>query len=220
MALGKKLERYLIKNNIDYDELLHKTVYTAYDLAQTTKKKLSDIAKTIAFKVDNKYILVVLPASHRVDLMKLKKMLKAKKLTIVKEVQLSKVFKIKPGTIVPFASFHNVPIYVDKALLSSRVILINSGSFTSSLQVKTKSLVEQGASTLTTFSKKHLKDPIVKKKVAATVKKVKKTLLKKNKNIISHIKVSKKRVRAKQSQKRKTVNKRPKAKRVSRKKRT
>jgi|ETNmetMinimDraft_26_1059896.scaffolds.fasta_scaffold46213_2 Ala-tRNA(Pro) deacylase len=179
MAIAKKLENYLIKNNIDYEVVAHRTVYTAYDLALTTKKKLSEIAKTVAIKADQKHVLFVLPASHRLDTKKVKKLLNAKKLTIVKEIDLAKVFKIKSGAVIPFATFHKVPIYVDKNLLKSRVILIRGGSFKESLQVKAKSLIDQGGEALTTFSKKHFSEPKSPKKKAA--KKMKKSISQKAK---------------------------------------
>ena len=158
MAIPKKFETYLKKNDIVHDIVTHRKIYTAFDLAQTTGKKLSDIAKTVAIKADTTYALVVIPASHRLDLTKLKKTLSAKKLTMVREVQLAKVLKVKPGSITPFATFYNIPVYVDKSLLKSRVILVSTGSFTDSLKVKTKVLLDKGAETLTTVSKKHFSD--------------------------------------------------------------
>lgn len=162
MSIPKKIEKYLHQHKIDHKVVVHKTVYTAYDLAQTTKRKLSSIAKTIALKADQKYILVVLPATHRLDTVRLSKLLKVKKLRIVKEVELASVFKIKPGAIVPFATFHNVPIYVDKTLLKSRVVLVSGGSHTESLQLKAKTIIDSGAKALSGVSKKYLQDKLPK----------------------------------------------------------
>jgi Ala-tRNA(Pro) deacylase len=158
MSIPKKLKNYLRKHNIDYRVVAHKTAYTAYDLAQTTKEKLKNVAKSVALKADRKYAVVVVPASHRLDLAKLKKALNASTLSIVKEVELARVFKVKPGAIVPFATFHKVPVYVDRTLLKSRVVLISGGSYTASLKVKTRTLVERGGELLAAVSKKYLSD--------------------------------------------------------------
>ena len=158
MALSKKLEKYLKKHGIDYKLVKHKTVYTAFDLAKTTGKKLADIAKTVALKADKKYMLVVVPASHRLSIPHLQKLLKSKSISIVKEVSLSKVFKVKPGAIVPFASFHSVPVYIDKQLLKNKIVLVSGGSYTESLELKTKTLLERGAEALQSFSKAYLAD--------------------------------------------------------------
>ena len=174
MPVPKKLVKFLDEHGIDHEILEHKTVYTAFDLAQTTKKKLQEIAKTLAIKADQKYVLVVVPASHRLDLGKLKKLLKAKKLEIVKETQIAKAFKVKPGTLTPLAKFHNVPVYVDKALLKSKLVVVNAGSYTESLAMKAKDLLTVGAEAAGNFAKTHkFKKPKVTKCKKKTVKKCK-----------------------------------------------
>lgn len=154
MPIPAKLKNYLDKNKINYEEIKHKTVYTVHDKAETMKKKLKEIAKTLALKADKKYILVVLPADARLDLAKLKNLLGVKKLEIIKETVLSKVFKIKPGTHVPFGTYHKIPVFVDKALLKSRVVIASAGSYTDSVKIKTKDLLRTGGELLNSFSKK------------------------------------------------------------------
>ena len=154
MPIPAKLKKFLEKNNIDYEELKHKTVFTVHDKAKTLKMKLKELAKTLALKADKKYLLVVLPADSMLDIAKLKKILGAKKLEIVKETVLSKVFKIKPGAQVPFGTYHKVPVFVDQALLKSKVIIASAGSYTESIKMKTKDLLKTGGEALTSFSKK------------------------------------------------------------------
>jgi len=154
MAIPKKLQNFFKKNKIKGEVLMHKKVYTVYDKAKTLGKKLQEIGKTIAMKADQKHILVVLPASHRIDLAKLKKLLKVKKLEIVKETVLSKIFKIKPGTHVPFGTYHNIPVFIDKALLKSKAIVVSAGSYTDSMKLSAKELIKSGGQSLVSFSKK------------------------------------------------------------------
>lgn len=171
MSISKKLQKILDEKKIKHEILKHKTVYTAFDLAQTLGKKLTEVAKTLALKVDKRYILIVLPASHRADLARLKKLLKVKKIEIIKETEMSKIFKVKPGAIVPFGSFHGVPVYIDKALLKSKVIIASAGTFSESIRLKTKDLLLAGVEKIDSFSKPHkFKKP---KPVKAKTKKVK-----------------------------------------------
>lgn len=120
----------------------HKTVYTAYDLAQTLKAKLGEIAKTLVVKADKFYVLVVLPASHKLDLGKLKKFLKAKKVEIAKEKVMSTVFKVKPGAITPFGELHKVPVYLDKALLKAKKIIASAGTYEDSVVMTVKNFLK------------------------------------------------------------------------------
>ncbi len=154
MAIPKKLKTYLDKNKIKHEVLSHKTVYTVFDKAKTLERKLEGLAKTLALKADKSYLLVVVPASRRLDLAKLKKLLKVKKLEIVKETVLSKIFKVKPGNQVPFGTFHRVPVYIDRALLKNKAIIVGAGSYTDSLKLAARDLLKTGGETLISFSKK------------------------------------------------------------------
>ena len=71
MALSSKLKKFLDAKKVKYNIVDHKTVFTAYDLAQTMKEKLENIAKTIVVKADKVDLLVVLPGYRRVDFSKL-----------------------------------------------------------------------------------------------------------------------------------------------------
>lgn len=136
MAIPKKITNYLEKNKVKYETIAHKTVYTAYDLAQTLKIKLQEIAKTLIVKTDKGYAIAVLPASMMLDLAKLKKLLQAKKIEIAKELVMKKIFKVKPGTVVPFGSLHKTPVVMEKSLAKAKQIIANAGSYTDSIKIK------------------------------------------------------------------------------------
>src|SRR3989338_3348834 len=160
--IPKTLQKHLARLGVNADAVLHKTVYTAYDLAQTTGIKLEHIAKTILLKVEPPYgetktrhIIAVLPASHQLDLKKLKEILKAKKISIADERLMSKLFEIKAGAITPFSAMHgNVPVFIDKALLKAKKIMTRSGSFTDSVFLKPKDFLEATAGSISSFAKK------------------------------------------------------------------
>lgn len=157
---------HLKKNKIKHEVLKHKTVYTAYDLANTLAKKLNEIAKTLVVKVDKKYVLVVLPAHLRLDLAKLKKVMKAKSAELAPEKVMEKVFKVKPGAVTPFGSLHKVEVLLDKALLKTQKAIISAGSFTESLRLKVKDLHKLEKATLADVGEK------VKKQAKKIIKKV------------------------------------------------
>lgn len=142
MAIPKKLLSHLDKNKIKYEILKHRTVFTAYDLAQTMKKKLQEIAKTLLVKADKKYYLVVIPAHFKLDFGNLKKMLKAKKVSIAKEKEMQNQFNVKPGAITPFGTIHKAEVLLDKGLLKTRDAIFSAGSFTESLRMKVKDFLK------------------------------------------------------------------------------
>lgn len=177
MPISKKLLSHLDKNKIKYEILKHKTVYTAYDLANTLKKKLSEIAKTLVIKADKNYYLVVIPAHYRLDLGKLKKMLKSKKIEIAKENVMEKIFKVKAEAITPFGTIHKAGVVVDRALLKTREVILGAGSFTESLGLKIKDFLKIEKPLQGNFGQRFISEIIAKPKV------VKKKTKKRKKNV-------------------------------------
>lgn len=143
MKIPAKVTNYLNKHNVKYDVVKHKTVYTAYDLAQTLKRKLNEVVKTLVIKVDKGHALVILPASHQVDFKALKKAIGAKLVDIDKENVMAKLFKVKPGAVSPFhGPLHKLPVYVDKTVVKLQKAVVQAGSFENSLHLKTKDLLK------------------------------------------------------------------------------
>ncbi len=132
-----QLTKLLDKTKVKYNLLKHKVVYTAHDLAQTTKRKLSEIAKVVLVKVSgpqpvianevkqsknrlprspkrslamtNYFALIVLPAGKYLDLSGIKKALKAKKVSLATEKEIKAKLKTKIGLLHPFGNFFNSP---------------------------------------------------------------------------------------------------------------
>lgn len=142
MPIPAKVKKYLDKQDIDYDEIVHKTVYTAFDAAQTLKKELKQIAKNLLVQVDKTYVLVVVPADKKIDLAKVKKAFKAKKISIPNEKLMIKVLKIKPGAISSFGKLHQLETLVDKAMLKTKQAVFSTGSFTDSVFMKVKDFIQ------------------------------------------------------------------------------
>jgi hypothetical protein len=150
MAIPKKLIAYLQKNKIRFESVPHKTVYTAYDLAQTAGEKLEKITKTLLVKIElpkvNKtgpnYYLVAVPASYRIDLKAVNKFLKIAKSQLTGEKEMKKLGML-PGAGTPFVGFYgNVGLILDKALVKAGKALVRAESFTDSLRVNIKDLIK------------------------------------------------------------------------------
>jgi len=154
MALSAKLNKHLAANKVVYTLVPHKTVFTVYDLAQTTKVKLNTIIKTLLVKADKDYVLAVLPAHLRLDLVALKKELKVKTLSLAKEKDMLTKFKVKPGAMTPFGSMYKVAVVADKSLLKAEKVLMSAGSFTESLHLKMKSYLKTEAPKMAKIGKK------------------------------------------------------------------
>ena len=155
MSISKKLLNHLGRARAKYDVVDHKTVYTAYDLASTLKKKLEEVAKSVVIESDRQHLIVVLPGNRRVDLKKLKKLLKSKRVAIAKEQVHQKILHIKAGAVTPFGKLYkNLPVFIDKALMKTKKLLVTTGSFEQSLHMSAKELLRTTEATLADLSEK------------------------------------------------------------------
>ncbi|MDD5290690.1 MAG: YbaK/EbsC family protein [Patescibacteria group bacterium] len=155
--LPAKLEEYLNKAGVKHNVLEHRTVYTAMDAAATMKKKMGEIAKSLLVQADRDYFLVLLPADYNLDFKKLGKCLGAqtgKKIKTVKipgEKVMSKVLKIKSGTMSAFGKLHNLPVVADKALTRVKKAVFSSGGFNHSIEMAVKDFIKLENAVLGSF---------------------------------------------------------------------
>jgi len=161
MSASKKILLHLGKNKVKFEVVPHKKVYTAYDLAQTLGEKLERIAKTLLVEVElpelrkkgKNYFVAVVPASYYVDLGKLKKSLKAKKIALVPEKVMAKL-GLQPGALTPFGSLRGLGVVIDKGLLKAEKAIVGAESFTESLRIKIKDLMKVESPLVGVFGKK------------------------------------------------------------------
>ncbi|OGL92774.1 hypothetical protein A3H11_05475 [Candidatus Uhrbacteria bacterium RIFCSPLOWO2_12_FULL_47_10] len=156
MATPKQVTSYLQKLKIKYTPIVHKTVYTAYDAAATMKAKLHEIPKVLHVLADKKrHIIVIVPASYQVDFQKLKKALNAKKVELANEKMMRKVFKMKKGALTAFGGLYkDTEVLVDKAFARAKKVIAGAGTYTDSLEMKTKDFLKATGGKMGGYGKK------------------------------------------------------------------
>ncbi len=86
MPISKKLINLFEKSKVKYEVIKHRTVFTAYDKAQTLKVPEKILGKTLVINFDlrgeagKKFGLVLIPANKNLAKEKFRKLAKAKKL--------------------------------------------------------------------------------------------------------------------------------------------
>ena len=151
--LETKVTKLLDAARVKYKTIEHKVVYTAHDAAQTTKKKLSEIAKVVLVKADRDFVLIVLPAGKYVDFAGIKKALKAKKVSMASEKDIIKHLKTKVGLLHPFGSQYNVKTLLDKGLAKSKKMVASAGTYTHSVELSLKDFQKLAQPVLGRFAK-------------------------------------------------------------------
>ena len=153
--LETKVTKLLDKAKVKYKILEHKVVFTAHDVSATTKKKLSEIAKVVLVKVDKDFALIVLPAGKYVDFSGIKKALKAKRVSMASEKDITKYLKTKVGLLHPFGSEYNLQTLLDKGMSRAKKMIVSAGTYTDSVEIAVKDFEKLVKPIKGTFAKKN-----------------------------------------------------------------
>lgn len=190
--LPAKVIRHLENAGINHEMLEHKTVYTAIDAAATMRKRMDEIAKSLLVKADRDYYMVIVPADHNLDLIKLKKAISKyqnKDVKIIKipgEKLAREVLKIRNDAMMAFGSLYKLPVIMEAKLAKAKKAVFGSGSYNHSVEMSVKDFIKLEDALIGSFGvKKKIKKsgPAKKKKVAKkkTAKKSAKKVSKKRK---------------------------------------
>jgi Ala-tRNA(Pro) deacylase len=137
VTISKKLKDYLEKNQVPYEVGVHEMLYTAQEIAATLHVPGKELAKVVIVKADGKVVMLVLPASYRVDTKKLKKVLQCKKLGISKEKEFEELFPdCEVGAMPPFGNLYNLDVWVDQVLDEDEFIVFQAGSHVETLKIR------------------------------------------------------------------------------------
>jgi Ala-tRNA(Pro) deacylase len=139
MDCKERLEKLLGDNGVMFQEMTHPTAYTAQEIAAEQKVPGKQVAKVVMVMADGKHLMVVIPASYRIDFTKLKSALGAKDIRLAKEEEFSSLFPdCEAGAMPPFGNLYNVPAYVDRVLTEDPEIVFNAGTHRDTMKIAYK----------------------------------------------------------------------------------
>lgn len=130
-----RLRNYL--ENVRYVHEIHRTAYTAQELAQEEHVPGKMVAKTVVVKIDDGFALAVMPATARADFARLKSALGAKEVRLATELEFTGLFPdCEVGAMPPFGNLYGVPVYVDEALARDEEIIFNAGTHQDTIRMR------------------------------------------------------------------------------------
>ncbi len=137
MAILKKLRELLEENQVAYEVKFHPEAYTAQEVAAAQHIPGKELAKVVMVKADGKMVMLVLPASYRVDMKKLRSLLDCKSVVMAKEEEFSDLFPdCEVGAMPPFGNLYNLEVWVDQVLAENRSIVFQAGTHVETLRIK------------------------------------------------------------------------------------
>ncbi len=137
MSVSQRIRDFLDSQHVSYECLHHSLAFPAQEVAHTLHVSGKHFAKTVMLQADERPVMAVLPASHRLNLHQLKTGLAAKHVEMLPEGELTKLCPdCELGAFPPFGSLYGMDTLVDRSLAESEEIVFNAGSHTDALRMK------------------------------------------------------------------------------------
>ena len=127
----KKLKEFLDKNQVKYVTVTHSPAYTARQIAISAHIPAKELAKSVILMADDKAVMVVVPASQRVALGRMRKIIGAEAVCLADESEFQALFPgCELGAMPPFGNLYGMDVYVSEKLSEDEEIAFNAGSHT------------------------------------------------------------------------------------------
>jgi Ala-tRNA(Pro) deacylase len=111
------------------------------------------VAKAVMIKADDRLVMAVLPAHHRVNLDRFKEAIGAAQARLAAETEFKGLFPdCETGAMPIFGNLYGVPVYVDRALARDEEIVFNAGTHTEAIRMKFADFLALAGPTLAEFS--------------------------------------------------------------------
>ncbi len=123
------VEKVLEEAGVRYTTHEHPAAYTAQEMAAEEHVSGDAVAKPVLVQADERNVMCVLPASCKVDLGKLAKILNVRKCQLMPESQMAGIFTdVEVGAEPPFGKLYGVDTLVDTRLASCPEIIFACGT--------------------------------------------------------------------------------------------
>jgi Ala-tRNA(Pro) deacylase len=137
MATATWIRDELDRQGVAYQELHHPDAYTAQEVAQREHVSGHRVAKVVCVLADGRPIELVLPASRRVDLDRVRDLLNARDVRLATEAELQRHFSdCEPGAIPALRHWRDVDVIMDVFLSCGGDILIQGGTHCDAIRIR------------------------------------------------------------------------------------
>ena len=136
MTCLDRLEAYLREHQVSFQMQRHYRAATAQQVAASEHIPGRLLAKVVMVYADGQLVMLVLPASHQLDMAKAAASLGVQSLRLATEREFAPVFPdCEVGAMPPFGNLYGVPVYVDRLLSEDELILLQAGTHTDTISM-------------------------------------------------------------------------------------
>ena len=136
MECRERLEQYLRENDVPFETMTHRQAFTMPEVAAALHVPGGQVAKVVMVNADGKMIMLVIPASHRLNFAQVRALLGSRKVSLAKEEEFADLFPdCETGAIPPFGNLYDMPVYVEQALAQEANIVFRVGTHRHTMKV-------------------------------------------------------------------------------------
>jgi Ala-tRNA(Pro) deacylase len=137
MATATWVRDELDQRGIAYQELHHPEAYTAQAVAKREHVSGHRVAKVVAVLADGRPVELVLSASRRVRLDRVRELLGARDLRLASELEMERYFTdCEPGAIPALRHWHGVDVIMDGHLRVPGDIVLQAGTHHDAIRMR------------------------------------------------------------------------------------
>lgn len=134
MPILSRLRDFLEVNDVEYEIQDHDPGYSALHLAEAVHIKGRDVAKVVIVRCADDFLMLVLPATHRVEVERLDDALGVNGARLATEEEFRSLFPhCEVGAMPPFGNLFDLPVCVDRALTHEKRIVCPAGNHQQSI---------------------------------------------------------------------------------------
>lgn len=150
----KLIKKLLDQKGISYQASEHEPVYTSEQAARVRGVELKTGVKALVLRTEEgSFVMGLVAADRRIDLKRLAKIVRTKKLRLASPEKVLKITGCEVGSVHPFGNLHDLPTYLDSSIPENDMVNFNAGLHTISIEMKAKDLIEAIRPVIEDFSK-------------------------------------------------------------------
>lgn len=128
MPVADRLQELFEERDVDHEVMEHPEAFTAQEEAAATHTPGRNWAKTVAARLDEEPVLLVLPALRRVDLHRLKEVTGCGEAELLGEEEMRRAYPdCETGAMPPFGHLYGQETFVDESLREDEYIVFHAG---------------------------------------------------------------------------------------------
>ena len=137
MSISHALKEYLDREHVHYEVLSHPEAFRAVAIAQTLHTPEKEMAKVVIVKVDEQFMMTVLPASSQVDFHRLKDVFMTNHVRLATEEEFKDLFPdCELGAMPPCGTLYGLPVFVDHLLTEDDTIVFQAGTHSEAIRMR------------------------------------------------------------------------------------